>query len=166
MPVPAFFGYCTTFAEERWRGNLVSDRCALFLKLVSFILLHVDLQPASPLACLQGPEPQGLKHYALKVGANGEITLSIAGCLLQVFFSAYCLKSINLQLNTYHGSLYSLLLHMLVSLQDAEHKNYRIHEDTRQLKLKTELCMQAMSGLGNALSKCHITHEVSVKQCL
>jgi len=55
---------------------------------------------------------------------------------------------------------------MLVSLQDAEYKNYKICEDTKKLKLKTALCMQETSGLGNALSKCHITREVSVKQCL
>ena len=90
----------------------MSDRCALFLKLVSFILLHVDSQPASPLTCLQGPEPPGLKYYALKVGANGEVKLSIAGCLLQVSFSAHCSKSISVQLSTYHAFLCNLLLGM------------------------------------------------------
>ncbi|DBA96820.1 TPA: hypothetical protein ACH3X3_012983 [Trebouxia sp. C0006] len=80
----------------------------------------------------EGPEPQGLKHYALKVRANGEIMLSIAGCLLQ----------------------------------DAEYKNYKICEDTKKLKLKTALCMQATSGLGNALSKCHITREDFEQACI
>ncbi|KAL0043950.1 hypothetical protein WJX82_008287 [Trebouxia sp. C0006] len=51
-------------------------------------------------------------------------------------------------------------------LQDAEYKNYQIREDTRQLKLKTALCMQATSGLGNALSKCHITHEDFEQACI
>ena len=54
----------------------------------------------------------GLKDYALKVGANGEVTLSIAGCLLEVAFSAYRLQSISVQLSTYHGFLCSQLLGM------------------------------------------------------
>ena len=134
--------------------------------------MHVDLQPKSPLFCLQGSGPPGLGHYALKVEASGKVALSIAGCLLQVSFPAYCFKPISLQL-TYISCYplwtvapHQISLCMLVSLQDAEYKNYQIREDTRQLKLKTALCMQATSGLGNALSKCHITHEVRVIQCL
>ena len=55
---------------------------------------------------------------------------------------------------------------MLVPLQDTEYRYNRIREDTKQLKLKTALCLQATSHLGNALSKCNITHEVSVRQFL
>ena len=84
--------------------------CALSLKLVLSILLHVDLPPASPLTCLQGPELLGLTCHAQKVGANGDVMHFIAGCLLEVSFPAYCLQSISVQLSTYHCFLSSLLL--------------------------------------------------------
>ncbi len=58
--------------------------------------MHVDLQPKSPLFCLQGSGPPGLGHYALKVEASGKVALSIAGCLLQVSFPAYCFKPIRI----------------------------------------------------------------------
>ncbi len=62
--------------------------------------MYVGQHPESPLSCLQGSGPPGLGHYALKVEANGKVTLSIAGCLLQVSFAAYCLQSTSLLLST------------------------------------------------------------------
>ncbi|DBA75982.1 TPA: hypothetical protein ACH3X2_008916 [Trebouxia sp. C0005] len=41
-----------------------------------------------------------------------------------------------------------------------------MREDTKQLKLKTALCLQATSDMGNALSKCHNTHEEFEQACM
>ena len=56
------------------------------------------LTACKPLHFVQGSVPLSLnlKHFVLQVAAHNEATVSIAGCLLQLLCSAYCLKLLSI----------------------------------------------------------------------
>ncbi len=56
------------------------------------------LTACKPLHFVQGSVPlsPNLKHFVVQVAAHNEATVSIAGCLLQLLCSAYCLKLLSI----------------------------------------------------------------------
>jgi len=83
-------------------GLVLQSSCNLFCSSCCTLLLACKPSQASRLL--------GLKHFALKVGAHAKVSLSVAGCPIQVSSFAYSIQSFSVQLIVFHDILWSLFL--------------------------------------------------------